>query len=75
MLSIFDSASEGIPLSVKTEMTTSQLYFLAKGSICSFESVFPEAELSKGLFLQTLRPASIATGFMVSRERGKSVTS
>ena len=62
-------------MSVITEMTTSQLYFLASGSICSLESVFPDAELSRGLLRHAFSPASIATGFMVSMDKGRSVTS
>src|SRR5512136_895606 len=75
MLSIFDSTSGGIPLSVMTEITTSQLYFFANGSIWAFESLFPDAELIKALFLQNFNPASMATGFMVSTDKGKSVAS
>ncbi len=75
MLSVLESTSGGQPLSVRTEMTTSVLYFLARGSMLSLLSVLPEAEFSNGLFLQAFRPASMATGFKVSTETGKSLTS
>src|SRR5512136_1958812 len=75
MLSTFDSTSAGIPLSVMTEMTTSALYFFARGSICALDSVLPDAELMMALFLQYFNPASIAAGFMVSMDKGKLVAS
>ncbi len=51
------------------------IIFLGKGSIFSLLTAFPEAELSRGRFLQVFNPAAIATEFSVSTDNGKSTTS
>src|SRR4030067_1565476 len=73
--SALDEESVGIPASINTERTTSQLYLAARGSILSLLSCLPDAELINGGILHTERPASMATGLVVSSERGFLTTS
>ena len=51
------------------------LYFFAMGMRASILSGLAEIEFMSGLFLQTARPASMASMFVVSRQSVTSVTS